>query len=882
LAKNTENKEKHTPLMGQYYSLKAKHPDAILLFRVGDFYETFGQDAVKAAKALGITLTNRNNGSADTELAGFPYHSIDVYLPKLVKAGYRVAICEQLEKPSKEKKIVARGITELVTPGTALDDKLLDHKKNNFLCSIHFTQTGDKNGIALVDLSTGEFLVSEGDYSYIDKLIQGFQPTEILFSKSFKKSFASRYGESFYTYALDEWIFSEEFTQERLLEHFQVLNMKGFGIEEMYLAQIAAGAILYYLNTTENTQLQHINQISRIQPENYVWLDRFTIRNLELIYSPHETGKPLIEVLDRNINPMGSRLLSKWVLMPLTNKDAILSRQNIVKHFLQNRGENQEIESLIKGIGDIERVISKVPSGKINPREVHQISKSLDFLRRLKEMLIQSELDEIKQMGDAINPCEILSLKIAKTLQPDPPVHISKGGTIADGVDPELDDLRDIILNSKDRLAAIQQKEATATGINNLKIGFNNVFGYYLEVTNRYKDQGLIPDNWVRKQTLANAERYITDELKQLEIKILSAEDKILAIEEEIYTSLVRSLSEFIQPIQYNAKITAQLDCLLSFAKLAIEKDYCCPELRDDLVIDITEGRHPVIEDSLPPGEAYVPNDIYLNNEDQQILMITGPNMAGKSALLRQTALICLMAQMGSFVPAKAVSLGIVDKIFTRVGASDNISSGESTFMVEMNETASIMNNLSQRSLILLDEIGRGTSTYDGISIAWSLAEFLHNNGMANPKTLFATHYHELNELAEKFNRIKNFSVATKEVGQKVIFLRKLIPGGSQHSFGIHVARMAGMPKVIVDRANEILLQLEQKFIEDNKTAVRGRARRSLQSIAPPAYQLSIFQTQDPIKEIIAEQLKAIDINSMTPVDCFLKLQELKQMLGDQ
>jgi len=879
LAKKLENKEQHTPLMGQYYSLKAKHPDAILLFRVGDFYETFGQDAVKASKALGITLTNRNNGSADTELAGFPYHALDVYLPKLIKAGYRVAVCEQLEKPSKEKKIVARGITELVTPGTALDDKLLDHKKNNFLCSIYFTPSGMKNGVALVDLSTGEFLVSEGDNAYIDKIIQSFQPTEILFAKSFRKYFASRYGESFYTYTLDEWIFSEEFTQERLLEHFQVLSMKGFGIEEMQAAQIAAGAILYYLNTTENTQLQHINQISRIQPESYVWLDRFTIRNLELIHSPHETGKPLIEVLDRNINPMGSRMLTKWILMPLTDPSAILSRQHVVQYFIGQKSKLNDIEAIIKGVGDIERIISKVPSGKINPREVRQIGKSLDLLKKLKETLIHCELDELKHMGDAINPCEILSVKIAKTLQTDPPVHISKGSTIADGIHPELDELRDLITNSKERLAAIQQKEATATGITNLKIGFNNVFGFYLEVTNKYKNQGLIPDNWVRKQTLANAERYITDELKQLEVKILSAEDKILQLEEEIYLDLVRSLGDFIQPIQHNAKIAAKLDCLLSFAKLAIDKDYCCPEIRDDLMIDIRDGRHPVIEDSLPPGEAYVPNDIYLNNEDQQILMITGPNMAGKSALLRQTALICLMAQMGSYVPAKSASICIVDKIFTRVGASDNISSGESTFMVEMNETASIMNNLSQRSLILLDEIGRGTSTYDGISIAWSLAEFLHNNSMANPKTLFATHYHELNELAEKFNRIKNFSIATKEVGQKVIFLRKLIPGGAQHSFGIHVARMAGMPKVIVDRANEILLQLEQKFIEDNKSAVRGRARKSLQSISPPAYQLSIFQTQDPIKDIIAEQLKAIDINSMTPVDCFLKIQELKHLL---
>jgi DNA mismatch repair protein MutS len=873
---------KHTPLMAQYYSMKAKHPDAILLFRVGDFYETFGQDAVKASQALGITLTNRNNGSSDTELAGFPYHALDVYLPKLIKAGYRVAVCEQLEKPSKEKKIVDRGITELVTPGTALDDKLLDHKRNNFLCALDLGKPGDKHGIAFVDLSTGEFLVGEGSDAFIDKLLQSFQPSEVIFSKSMRKYFGEKYGESFYTYCLDEWIFSTEFTQERLLEHFQVLSMKGFGIEEMERAQVAAGVILYYLNTTENTQLQHINHISRIHSEEFVWLDRFTIRNLELIYSPHETGRPLIDVLDRTVNPMGARMLKKWLLLPLTDPIEIMARQSVVSFFVDQKEHIYILDPLIKSIGDIERLMGKVPSGKINPREAQQLGKSLVALQGLKKHLLQLGIPELKRFGDSVHPCDQLLSSVQGQLMPDPPLQVSKGNVIAYGVSEELDEWRDLISNSKDKLAAIQQKEATATGITSLKIGFNNVFGYYLEVTNKYKDQNLIPDSWIRKQTLANAERYITDELKHLETRILSAEEKIQALEETLFNQLVRQIAEYIQPIQFNAKIIAKIDTLLSFAKLAIDRNYCAPVIDDGLQIDIHEGRHPVIEDSLPPGVSYVPNDVYLNNEDQQILLITGPNMAGKSALLRQTALICLLAQMGSYVPAKSARLGIIDKIFTRVGASDNISSGESTFMVEMNETASIMNNLSERSLILLDEIGRGTSTYDGISIAWALAEFLHTNSFANPKTLFATHYHEMNELAEKFPRIKNFSISTKEVGQKIIFLRKLIPGGSQHSFGIHVARMAGMPKVIVDRANEILTQLEQKFIEDNKTAVKGRTRKALQSMPQSSYQLSIFQTQDPQAELVAKKLKELNINEMTPIDCFLKIQELQKLLYEQ
>jgi DNA mismatch repair protein MutS len=879
LATNKKKDEQHTPLMGQYYRLKAQHPDAILLFRVGDFYETFGEDAVKTSKALGIVLTNRNNGTSDTELAGFPYHALDVYLPKLVRAGYRVAVCEQLEKPSKEKKIVKRGITDVITPGTALDEKLLDHRKNNYLCSLYYHASDKTYGIAFLDVSTGEFMVSEGGESYIDKLLQSFQPSEIIFSKSHRKTFEEKYGESFYAYLLDEWIFTEEFTLPRLLEHFQVLSLKGFGIEELNKAKIAAGAILYYLNTTEKKELQHINNISRIHADQYVWLDRFTIRNLELLHSPHDTGKPLIDVLDRTVTPMGSRLMRKWLILPLTQIEQIRNRQRVVHYVIQEKDIIQELIPFLKQIGDLERLIAKVPASRINPREVAQLLKALQALDDLRNKLLQIEIAEIRTMADGINPCIVLRNIISNQLTEDPPTHVSKGNTIALGVSEELDDLKDLITNSKDKLAAIQAKEAMNTGITNLKIGFNNVFGYYLEVTNKYKHQNLVPNTWVRKQTLSNAERYITDELKQLESKILTAEDKILELEEELFNNLILIISEYIQPIQHNAQITAQIDCLISFARLAIDKNYVKPTVDESLTIDIHDGRHPVIEDSLPPGESYVPNDVYLNNEDQQILLITGPNMAGKSALLRQTALICLLAQMGSFVPAKSATLGIVDKIFTRVGASDNISSGESTFMVEMNETASIMNNLSKRSLILLDEIGRGTSTYDGISIAWSLAEFLHNNTYANPKTLFATHYHELNELAEKFNRIRNFSIATKEVGQKVIFLRKLIPGGSQHSFGIHVARMAGMPNAIVDRANEILYQLEQKFIEDNKSAVKGRSRKTLQQMSTPAYQLSIFQTKDPKAEHVAQLLREIDVNNMTPIDCFLKIQELQNIL---
>ncbi len=868
-----------TPLMRQYYELKAKHADAILLFRVGDFYETFGSDAVKVSSALGIVLTNRNNGTADTELAGFPYHSLDLYMPRLVRAGYRVAICEQLEKPNKEKKIVRRGITEVITPGTAFDDKLLDHKSNNFLAAVSLSREGLPHGLAFLDISTGEFLVSEGSDAQVEKLLQGFKPSEIIFQKSQRERFHKLFGEGFYTYPLEEWIFAGSFGREKLLEHFQVLSLKGFGIEEMEVAQSAAGAILHYLNSTENKQLQHISQISRLQAQEYLWLDRFTIRNLELIHSAHEGGTSFYQTMDKTISPMGSRMLRKWIVLPLTDIHRIEERHLIVGYFTQDHQQIDLLRVIIRKMGDVERLVAKVPSGKINPREVLQVCRSLEATEELKKILLESGRADIHLIADGLNTCASLQTEIHRYIRPEAPVQLHKGPTIAEGVSAELDELRHLITHSKEALAAIQLKESQATGITSLKIGYNNVFGYYLEVTNRYKDMDLIPENWVRKQTLANAERYITDELKQLETKILTAEDKIHELESGLFEELVRIVQQFIQPIQHNGHLVGRLDCLLSFALLALERDYVKPEMNEGLAIDIKEGRHPVIEAQLPPGESYVPNDVFLENSDQQVLLITGPNMAGKSALLRQTALICLMAQMGSFVPAKSASLSIVDKIFTRVGASDNISSGESTFMVEMNETASIMNNLSERSLILLDEIGRGTSTYDGISIAWSIAEFLHSNGYAHPKTLFATHYHELNELSEKFPRIKNFSIATKEVGQKVIFLRKLVPGGSQHSFGIHVARMAGMPKMIVDRAGEILVHLEEKFIDDNKSAVKARQRSMQQVPSKSSYQLSIFQTSDPQAEEIARLIRDMDLNGMTPIDCFMKLQEMKNLL---
>lgn len=874
MAKKTTKSTKTTPLMAQYNELKAKYNDAILLFRVGDFYETFSTDAIKASNVLGIILTARNNGGSKVELAGFPHHSLDTYLPKLVQAGYRVAICEQLEKPSKQKKLVKRGVTEIVTPGITLNDKILNHKKNNYLASVHFGKKG-QFGLAFIDVSTGEFLVSEGNQNYTDKLIQSFQPSEIIFSKSKSKEVTTYFGDKFYQYGIEEWVFTDDYTAEKLQQQFEVVSLKGFGIDDMKLAQIAAGAVLHYIDSTEHKNLKHISNISRIQANNYVWLDKFTVRNLELVYSNSPNGVSLIDILDKTISPMGTRMLNKWILLPLKELDKVKERHQVVRYFVDNRPTADNMGSYIQQIGDLERLIAKVPMGKINPREVMQLNYALQAIEPIKTALSESENNRLQAIGKALDLCAAVQERVARELRETPPVKLDKGGVIADGVSEELDELRDIINNSKDHLLSIQQSEAAATGIENLKIGFNNVFGYYLEVTNKYKNKGLVPEHWVRKQTLTNAERYITDELKQLEVKILGAEEKALALEERLFIDLVWSLQEYIRPIQTNASLIAQLDCLLAFSNIAIQNNYCRPQMNDSMVIDIKDGRHPVIEQHLKLGESYVPNDIFLDNETQQIIMITGPNMSGKSALLRQTALICLMAQIGSFVPAKEASLGIIDKIFTRVGASDNISSGESTFMVEMNETASILNNITDRSLILLDEIGRGTSTYDGISIAWSITEFLHNNQSAQPKTLFATHYHELNELADRFERIKNYNVSTQEHKNKVIFLRKLKEGGSKHSFGIHVAKMAGMPRSVVERSTEILHELEQKSID------AGNLDNKVKQISAPV-QLSFFDAEvDPKLLALQEALEDIDPNRLTPIECMLKLDALKKMMDE-
>lgn len=873
----TESKTKETPLMRQYFKIKAKYPDAILLFRVGDFYETFGDDAIKTSNALGVVLTRRNNGGNDIELAGFPYHSLDLYLPKLVQAGFRVAICEQLEKPGKEKKIVKRGVTEMVTPGVTSDDTLLNHRQNNYLAALH-SAGRDHFGIAFLDVSTGEFLVSEGTAYQIEKLIQSFEPAEIIFSKSRKQDFEKQFGNRYYTYPLDEWVFSFDFAREKLLDHFQVVNLKGFSIEELTEGQVAAGACLQYLNSTEHGQISHINSIARIHPDESMWMDRFTIRNLELITPAFSTGKALIDIMDETVTPMGSRLLKKWLLLPLISRSAIQNRLDIVAFWIDHEDIMDEVISTIRQIGDLERLIGKVSMGKINPREIGQLRRSLFLIEPLINVLNACDEEQLGKLADNLNACPTLRSKLERALVDEPPTSLHKGNVIRSGYHEELDDLRDTIHNSKELLLQIQQSEAERTGITNLKIGFNNVFGYYLEVTNKYKNQGLVPDTWIRKQTLTNSERYVTDELKKLEQKILGAEEKIAELEEKLYIVLVEEVHDFIPPIQQNAYALAQIDCLIAFAVIARKNRYCRPRIDESKVIDIKEGRHPVIERHLPLGEEYVPNDCYLDNEVQQILMITGPNMSGKSALLRQTALITIMAQMGSYVPAYSASIGLIDKLFTRVGASDNISSGESTFMVEMTETASIMNNLSDRSLILLDEIGRGTSTYDGISIAWSVAEYLHDNPEARAKTLFATHYHELNALSESHPRIRNFHISTKEVGNKVIFLRKLVPGGSEHSFGIHVAKMAGMPLSIVARSTEILYQLESKAIE----SVEGESGPQVTpkgEITPTPLQLSIFESFDPTAGKLREMLQDLDVNRMTPVECMMKLLEMQKEL---
>jgi DNA mismatch repair protein MutS len=869
----TEN-TKETPLMAQYFKVKARHPDAILLFRVGDFYETFGDDAVKTASVLGIVLTNRNNGGSDVPLAGFPFHSLDIYLPRLVRGGFRVAICEQLEKPDPQKKIVKRGVTEIITPGVTLEHSLLETKKNNFLAAIHFTKK-EEIGVAFLDISTGEFLLSEGDFPNADKLIRSFNPSEIIIGKDKKKFAEKEWGGSFYITWLDEWVCTPDYGREKLLNHFDVINLKGFGVDDLTLGQVAAGAILYYLETTENKNLKHITAINRIQPEHYVWLDRFTVRNLELIYSPHESGASLLDILDHTVSPMGARLLKKWVVLPLRNQSEIEARLNAVSWFFDHLELGEEISRLLVKLGDLERLISRVPMGKINPREVNQLRKSLSAIDPLKSLLFSSQPDTLRQFAETLNPCDSLSERIKNQLVEDPPVNLYKGGVIADGFSSELDQWRFIINNSKELLIELQQKEIERSGIQNLKIGYNSVFGYFLEVTNKHKNA--TPSDWIRKQTLSNAERFVTEELKILEAKILQAEEKCIDLETNLFNQLIFDLQAYILPVQINAQVAAQVDCLLSFSKRAKKYNYVRPNVNQSYCIDIKQGRHPVIEQKLPLGEFYVPNDTFLDNEQQQILMITGPNMAGKSAILRQTALICLMAQMGSFVPALSADIGMLDKVFTRVGASDNISSGESTFMVEMNETSSILNNISSRSLVLLDEIGRGTSTYDGISIAWSIAEYLHENNYARAKTLFATHYHELNALEERFSRIHNFHISTREVDKKIIFLRKLTPGGSEHSFGIHVARMSGMPKVIIERAGEILKELEYKRLQGNANA--SNTVSSIPVRKPEALQLSIFETVDPIAGQIKEVLTNLDLNTMTPIECMLKIRELKNLL---
>jgi DNA mismatch repair protein MutS len=851
-----------TPLMQQHNAIKAKYPDAILLFRVGDFYETFGDDAVKTSTVLGITLTKRNNGDEkSSQLAGFPHHALDTYLHKLVKAGYRVAICDQLEDPKQAKGIVKRGVTELVTPGVATSDKLLEHNSNNFLAALHFNE--DKIGIAFLDISTGEFFLAEGDAAYADKLLQSLKPAEVIFQRNRQKHFKELFGTKFFTYTLDEWIFAEAYATESLLKHFGTHSLKGFGIESLSTAIIAAGAILHYLKDTEHPNLGHITSIQRIDKEDHLWMDRFTIRNLELFGGDGQNT--LLKVMDNTVSAMGARLLKRWLIMPLNNISKINERLNTVEFFIKEIDIRNKITQHIKQAGDVERLVSKVPLKKVNPREVLQIAKGLQQTEAIKIICESSSNDYLKRLGDSLNPCKYILDKIIKELNENPPVAAAKGGVIAQGINEELDGLRKIASGGKDYLIQLQQKEALATGISSLKISFNNVFGYYLEVTHAHKTK--VPDNWIRKQTLVNAERYITPELKEYEEKIVGAEDKILAIEMQLFEKLLNELQDYIAPMQVNGHVMAVLDCLSCFANNALQFNYKKPILNEGNILDLKDSRHPVIERYLPVGEQYIANDILLDPSAQQIIILTGPNMSGKSAILRQTALITLMAHMGSFVPAADAKIPLTDKIFTRVGASDNLSGGESTFMVEMNETASIINNITSRSLILLDEIGRGTSTYDGISIAWSIVEHLYNS-TSSPKTLFATHYHELNELENKLATVKNYHVTNKEVGNKIIFLRKLAPGGSTHSFGIHVARMAGMPPSLINRANEILVQLEESRNTNTDETVK--------QLSTPKMQLSIFDAHSDTFAEIRKLLEAVDINRLTPVEALLKLQEIK------
>ena len=863
----TKEKEvRETPLMKQYNEIKRKYPDACLLFRVGDFYETFGEDAVRASKILGIVLTKRGAGSeTETALAGFPHHSLNTYLPKLVKAGLRVAICDQLEDPKMTKTIVKRGVTELVTPGVSMNDEVLQSKSNNFLAAIYF---GKKNlGVSFLDVSTGEFLTAQGNEEYIDKLLQNFQPSEVLVPKNNKGDFKQTFGEDFHNFYLEDWVFKEDYAFETLTNHFKTISLKGFGIEELQEGIIAAGAILYYLSETQHNRVQHITSIQRIAEDAYVWMDRFTIRNLELYHSYNPNAVTLLDVIDRTLSPMGGRLLKRWLALPLKDIHKIRNRHEVVTFLKDNNSVLKSIQNQVKQISDLERLISKIATGKVSPREVVHLKESLDAIIPIKSLALQSKNEALKIIGDSLHSCDLLREKIKNTLNQDAPVAISKGNAISKGVNEELDDLRAISLSGKEYLEGIEKRESVKTGISSLKISFNNVFGYYIEVRNLHKDK--VPTEWIRKQTLVNAERYITEELKEYETKILGAEEKIYKIEVELFEQLVAWIATYIKPVQLNANLVAQLDCLTSFTQLAIENKYVCPELDESFELDIKNGRHPVIEKQLPVGTPYIANDVFLDRETQQLIMITGPNMSGKSAILRQTALIVLLAQMGSFVPAENVKMGVVDKIFTRVGASDNISMGESTFMVEMNETASILNNISDSSLVLLDEIGRGTSTYDGISIAWAIAEFLHEHP-SKPKTLFATHYHELNEMSDVLPRIQNYNVAVKELKDNVLFIRKLIKGGSAHSFGIHVAKMAGMPQTVILKAQKLLKKLEKDHSSDALNGIKS---------SNDELQMSFFNLDDPLLEEIKEEILSLDINTLTPVEALMKLNEIKRML---
>ena len=870
-----------TPMMQQHRAIKQKYPDAILLFRVGDFYETFGQDAVVASQVLGITLTKRNNSAAaSSDLAGFPHHALDTYLHKLVKAGLRVAICDQLEDPKLAKGIVKRGVTDMVTPGTTVNDKLLDHRSNNFLAAVHFADN-DQYGLAFLDISTGEFLIAEGDREYADKLLQSFKPAEVVFQRHKQKNFKEFFGSKIYSYTLDEWIFDSTYAEDLLLKHFQTHSLKGFGIEDLRKGMIAAGAIIHYLKDTEHPNLQHITSLQRIDRDDFLWMDRFTIRNLELVSGPQDSAgnsegnHTLLSVLDNTVSPMGARLMKRWIVFPLKDIQKINERLDTVEHLIKETDLRNKISQHIKQCGDIERLVSKIPLKKINPREVLQLARGLRQAGAVKRLCLSSSNEYLKRLGDALNPCPYIADKIFKEIVDNPPALTVKGGMMNSGVSHDLDELRKIAHSGKTYLTQLQQKEAEATGIPSLKIGFNNVFGYYLEVTNSHKNK--VPAEWMRKQTLTNAERYITPELKEYEEKITGAEEKILTTELELFEALLNELSDYLAPVQTNGNIVAVLDCLCCFAGNAIQYQYKKPQLHPGDEMIIKEGRHPVVERNLPVGETYISNDLELNKADQQLIILTGPNMSGKSALLRQTALITLMAHMGSFVPAAHAKISLTDKIFTRVGASDNLSGGESTFMVEMNETASIINNITGRSLILLDEIGRGTSTYDGISIAWSIAEHLHNSPH-QPKTLFATHYHELNELEEKFSKVKNYHITNKEVGNKIIFLRKLARGGSTHSFGIHVARMAGMPPSLIERANEVLKHLES-IHEQGRGAESDLNREKLKNISLRKMQLSIFDAHSETFEEIRKLLQDMDINRLTPVEALLKLQEIKNRL---